>query len=413
MTHKEYKRKIADARRSAGRKYGFRQSSYINFKVENGYFFCICFLTGEARLTVKPMYADDLWWEIWEADENKNEPLSLRGTGAYSLPGEILASYEVPATDDVQELTDIFNQLFQAADTAITEFLSGNPDADIFCPDESKMDHDPDRLLYLMTLIHNGRTGEALTIVREARKNGHRCMFQSGMFSDSYTYIRRWSKGESVIRRLRKSALKYLTRSASSENSGRISRGVVAGKRRRKPWYRRLTEWAYWVFIAPIYISLLFYFFNLHRRTLYDVDWWIWFLGGVLFILFFLFRTVKDGQKGREMLFGILLSVTGGLVSGLIAVGAGIGLFDGVNRLFASEPLEVTAVVTDIRFRHIGRGRGDLSQYITVVELPSENRIMRIDDAALYNVAPQSRVVITYRRGLFGIDIFDSFCYPD
>ena len=32
---------IADARRGVSRKYGFRQSSYINFKVEDGYFFCL------------------------------------------------------------------------------------------------------------------------------------------------------------------------------------------------------------------------------------------------------------------------------------------------------------------------------------------------------------------------------------
>ena len=42
---------IADARRSVSRKYGFRQSSYINFKVEGDYFFCLYFLSDEARLT--------------------------------------------------------------------------------------------------------------------------------------------------------------------------------------------------------------------------------------------------------------------------------------------------------------------------------------------------------------------------
>ncbi len=41
---------MADARRSVSRKYGFRQSSYINFKVEGGYFFCLFFLDVEARL---------------------------------------------------------------------------------------------------------------------------------------------------------------------------------------------------------------------------------------------------------------------------------------------------------------------------------------------------------------------------
>ena len=203
MTDKEYRKIIADARRSVSRKYGFRQSSYINFKVEGGYFFCLFFLTGEARLTVKPLYADDLWWDIWGATENKKEPLSLRGIGAYTLSGQVLASYEIRNTTDKSKLENQFEQLFNGATAEITKFIADNPDADTFYPDESKMDHDPDRLLYLMALIHNGKEEEALSIIKEARKNKHRCIFQSGMFSDSYTYIRRWCNREQAPIRIR------------------------------------------------------------------------------------------------------------------------------------------------------------------------------------------------------------------
>ena len=203
MTDKEYRKIIADARRSVSRKYGFRQSSYINVKVEGGYFFCLFFLTGEARLTVKPLYADDLWWDIWGATENKKEPLSLRGIGAYTLSGQVLASYEIKNTTDKSKLENQFEQLFNGATAEITKFIADNPDADTFYPDESKMDHDPDRLLYLMALIHNGKEEEALSIIKEARKNKHRCIFQSGMFSDSYTYIRRWCNREQAPIRIR------------------------------------------------------------------------------------------------------------------------------------------------------------------------------------------------------------------
>ena len=203
MTDKEYRKIIADARRSVSRKYGFRQSSYINFKVDGGYFFCLSFLTDEARLTVKPLYADDLWWDIWGATENKKEPLSLRGIGAYTLSGQVLASYEIKNTTDKSKLENQFEQLFNGATAEITKFIADNPDADTFYPDESKMDHDPDRLLYLMALIHNGKEEEALSIIKEARKNKHRCIFQSGMFSDSYTYIRRWCNREQAPIRIR------------------------------------------------------------------------------------------------------------------------------------------------------------------------------------------------------------------
>ena len=103
MNNREYQKMIADVRRGVSRKYGFRQSSYVNFKVEDGYFFCLYFL-NDVRLMVKPMYADDLWWEIWDAAENISEPLSLRGTGAYSLSGQVLATYEIKDTTDRSEL---------------------------------------------------------------------------------------------------------------------------------------------------------------------------------------------------------------------------------------------------------------------------------------------------------------------
>lgn len=203
MTDKEYNKMIADVRRSVSRKYGFRQSSYVNFKVESGYFFCLYFLTGDVRLTVKPMYADDLWWNIWDASDNKNEPLSLRGTGAYSLSGQILTSDEITKVADKGELTNIIDGMFKNATDAISKFIIANPNADTFFPDESKMDYDPDRLLYLMALIHNGKEEDALAIIKETRKNKHRCIFQSGMFSDSYTYICRWCNREQATIRIR------------------------------------------------------------------------------------------------------------------------------------------------------------------------------------------------------------------
>ena len=121
MNNKEYNKIKADVRRNTSRKYGFRQSSYINFKAEGGYYFCMYFLTDEVRLTVKPMYADELWWNIWDASENNKKPLSLRGTGAYSLSGQVLASFEILQTIDRCELADCFERVFQDATAVISK----------------------------------------------------------------------------------------------------------------------------------------------------------------------------------------------------------------------------------------------------------------------------------------------------
>lgn len=200
MKGKALKKTAADIRRNVSREHGLRQSAYINFKVDGGYFFCLYFFANgsafpnEAKLTVKPMYADTLWWEIWDSPDCIDAPISLRGTGAYALSGMVLAKYENlidPKESGDSEMKDLYEHIFNQADTEISRFISENPDADTFYPDETKMDYDPDRLLYLMALIHNGRDEEALSIIKEARSNKHHCVFRSGWNSDSYTYIKR------------------------------------------------------------------------------------------------------------------------------------------------------------------------------------------------------------------------------
>ena len=51
-----------------------------------------------------------------------------------------------------------------------------------------------------------------LAIIREARKNKHNCMFQSGMFSDSYTYILRYCNRRIRVEHIRKEINKVIRR---------------------------------------------------------------------------------------------------------------------------------------------------------------------------------------------------------
>lgn len=208
----------ANIRRNESRKHGFRQSSYINFKVDGGYFFCLYFhengssYPNEAKLTVKSMYADDLWWTIWDAEENIKSPLSLRGTGAFAIAGQIMATYNTLGSADIDDSAEFCRRVFDNADSEIEQFLKENPDADRFYPDETQMDHDPDKLLYLMALIHNGREDEAVEIIKEARRIKHKCMFHSGMFSDSYTYILRYCNRRSRFEHIRKEIHRVINR---------------------------------------------------------------------------------------------------------------------------------------------------------------------------------------------------------
>ena len=46
----------------------------------------------------------------------------------------ILASYEIPKTTNLDELSNLFEQVFQGAATVMSKFLTDNPDADFSIP---------------------------------------------------------------------------------------------------------------------------------------------------------------------------------------------------------------------------------------------------------------------------------------
>ncbi len=205
MNKTELRKYIADNRRACARESGFRQSSYINFKVANGFFFCLLFSNRYAELTVKPLYADELWLDIIELPEEKKAPVSQRGLGHEALPGQVLETFKMPDESEIDKDTDLktlFNKIFREADAEIQRFLDANPNSDLFIPDETKTD-DKDRLLYLVTLIHSGREKEVLSAIRHERIHRPLCLLRAVFTDDKYSYIKRWCKRNTWIGKLR------------------------------------------------------------------------------------------------------------------------------------------------------------------------------------------------------------------
>lgn len=413
MTRKELKKKIADERRRQGRKYGFRQSTYINFKVESGYFFCIYNFSGNIKLTVKPMYANDLWWEIWGAEDNKNEPLSLRGTGAFSLSGQVLETYNViePDSDfEPEQLAQEFDRLFENVNSRIAEFLSQNPDADKFYPDEDKMYFDPDRLLYLIALIHNGRECEVVEIIKQARQNKHKCVFRSGLMSDSYTFILRWCKRDNLVFRVWHKLSKKLIGSGSSDKIlkyGKDTENREKEVRKASILCNPLLGSAVSMIVC---ISLGVYLFDLDRRTLYNFSPYLLLGFCLAATLLFLFIILRQPTKLKNIVTDIGYTIIHGIFAGAFAFYVSISVFEVVNYLFAdSKPVTASAIVTGGKKETRRHGRYSISHHYTLVKLIDEDRYIWIDDSRLFRVPSYSEVDITYYRGLFGIDVFDDY----
>ena len=163
-------------RRNVSAEHGFSQRDQYNWTIKDGYIFYLdCYVLNWCTLTVKPIYADCLWYEI------KGEPIpQSRSCSWHILNGDLPFGQNIGDYNDGDICDDIYNvdseelmekiwrRIFDWADEQIGSFLQTNPDADLFIADKSHIIFNP--LLYYLTLIHNNRIDSAYSELRELKK---------------------------------------------------------------------------------------------------------------------------------------------------------------------------------------------------------------------------------------------------
>ncbi|MDE6523462.1 MAG: hypothetical protein K2L17_11635 [Muribaculaceae bacterium] len=356
MTAKEYNRALVAARREASDQYGFHQSAFINYMEKAGYFFCIYFFSEKAVLTVKPIYADDLWWEIWHTPKNIRHSMSLRGRGVYSVPGQILTSCTLPDShncEDFMVVSSKIDSFFSRTIDEIDRFLIDNPFPANFYPDESKMMCDPDRLLYLMALIRNMKYDEALEIIESAKRNGHKCDFKNGPFIDSHTYIKFYCKHRTFIPKFLDTLFrhdyfyKYATQTYKNANAY-LKRNPLFDT----PWYQNIPPWCITVIIFIIILAIIvptsFARADVGYKTLYLTPKWVWIIGSLIFglipIFIFSIRGHNPFKEIGVLIFIIPISFVIGLV-GYFITDFGVTWFYAFNYWFR-EPQQLISSKT-------------------------------------------------------------------
>ena len=207
----ELNKKDTSIRKNVAKKFGWKQSSYINWKVEGGYYFYLVHLNcyGEATLYVKPLYIDDLWWDVFEMSSNKKEPMSLRGKGAFALDGDRIMEtpdlFDIRAEESEYELEKIqkysdediekiWDNVFRQFDDEVKRFLKENPDPDSYFPGEEHCHG----YYALITYLHAGDKQKVLDKIAEFRATpGRICspmerLFDDGKTRDGLDFIEAW-----------------------------------------------------------------------------------------------------------------------------------------------------------------------------------------------------------------------------
>ena len=180
--YKELEKTERSVLKNIARKHGWRQSSYIEWKIEAGYFLCLNvdilgYVLCNITLEIKPLFIDDLWWDVFNMSSNKKEPKSLRGIGAFAVSAPTIAKYDVLDFDQALDYSQIsieskLEEVFQAIDRDIQVFLTKHPDPEFFCP-ENGGEYGWISPIYTLTMdLHAGKFDKVEERIKDYRSRG-------------------------------------------------------------------------------------------------------------------------------------------------------------------------------------------------------------------------------------------------
>ena len=178
MKGREIEKIAKDIRKSTGRSYKYKQSDYINWKIKDGYFFCLdtsLYYNTKTHwmypeLCVKPIYIDDLYWKIIYPHREMKLPDSRRGNGILSHLKENIWKEKTPEILNtkfkVEEFEQIISDIFLKAEQEISAFLRKYPHPDLF-GDFLAENGGGCALNNILILINQGGFAEAAQLTKE------------------------------------------------------------------------------------------------------------------------------------------------------------------------------------------------------------------------------------------------------
>jgi len=197
ITPKEIQKIEDAARRKIGKRYGFKQSSWSNWMIKDGYFFYASHVDfGKVSFYVKPCYYDDLIWNDVKR-ENWNCPDSYRAIASYA-PAFLLSKRDIPLIKNNDFTTEncemVWDKVFKCLQEQMEAFLSKNPDVESFTlenNDSVGLSENVD-LARMLEMLYRKRFGDALAFaisLIEKGENGGRTWVYGDSTKSIYDYI--------------------------------------------------------------------------------------------------------------------------------------------------------------------------------------------------------------------------------
>ncbi len=165
--YKEMKKYLENKTKEVYKTYNLKKKDYMFYLSKNNMFYSIMFLMSNNIIKVsfyaKPLWIDDILWDILNMSENKKAPISLRSVGAFTINSQIkINEYNV---ENEKEIDNIINSSFND----LLE-LSNICDEDYYLKNYTNISYQKE-MIYTIVLIHNKEYEKALDFLNNTKIN--------------------------------------------------------------------------------------------------------------------------------------------------------------------------------------------------------------------------------------------------
>lgn len=161
----EWKKHLALKSKEYFRQYKLKKKDYLFYTSKNNMFYSMVLNMVENKVKTafyaKPIWLDDILWDILTMSENKNEPISLRGIGAFTINSKI-KGYDsiVSSTEDIDKvIIDTFESFIN-----FTNSYSEND----FLNNYKSISYQQE-MINVIVLLYNQKQQEALEYLRNTK----------------------------------------------------------------------------------------------------------------------------------------------------------------------------------------------------------------------------------------------------
>lgn len=204
---KDINKKAIKYIKSVGKKYSVGTKGERMFTKSGNMFFhslvSVAYVNAEfilyGEIKVKPFDLDDLFWEVFDAESNKNEPISFRASGAYVAPSAKTKLIKV-AFNSSYNIGEKFKKLLDSFGQYIGEFKSQVSDVESYYEYlKNNQEYELNELLWILLDIHLGNYAKAIEMLQQELS-----LNKTGGFSvgdkDIYEYAEDYCKNRLINR---------------------------------------------------------------------------------------------------------------------------------------------------------------------------------------------------------------------